>query len=58
MLNRLSSISIENTIQSCNSAIRAKIHTLFYPGEYTSFTENDEISNDIFKSVKTFFEES
>ena len=57
-LNRLSSISIENTIQSCNSSIKAQIHTLFYPGEYTSFTENNEISNDIFKSVKTFFEES
>ena len=57
-LDRLSSISIENTTQSCNSSIKAEIHTLFYPGEYTSFTENNEISNDIFKSVKTFFEES
>ena len=57
-VDRFSSISIENTTQSCNSSIKAKIHTLFYPGEYTSFTESNEITNDIFKSVKTFFEES
>jgi len=56
-LDRLNSIAIENTIESCNSAIKADLRTLFYPGEYTPFNENDKITYDIFKSKKNFFEE-
>jgi HAD superfamily hydrolase (TIGR01509 family) len=56
-LDRLSSITIENTIESCESSIKADLHTLFFPGEYTPFSENDKITYDIFKSVKNFFEE-
>ncbi len=51
-----SSIAIENTLESCNSSINAKIQTLLYPGEYTIYGENYLISRDIFKSVKSFFE--
>ena len=53
-----SSIAIENTIESCHSSINAKIQTFFYPGEYTNYDENSLICKDIFKSVKSFFEES
>ena len=56
-LDRLNSISIENTIESCESSIKADLCTLFYPGEYTPFSENDKITYDIFKSIKDFFEE-
>ena len=56
-LDRYNSISIENTIESCNSSIKADLCTLFYPGEYTPFSENDKITYDIFKSIKFFFEE-
>ena len=56
-LDRLSSITIENTIESCKSSIKADLHTLFFPGEYTPFSENDKITCDIFKSIKDFFEE-
>ena len=56
-LDRLNSISIENTIESCESSIKADLCTLFYPGEYTPFSENDKITYDIFKSIKNFFEE-
>ena len=56
-LDRLNSIAIENTIESCNSAIKADLRTLFYPGEYTAFSEKDKITYDIFKSIKNFFEE-
>ena len=56
-LDRLNSIAIENTIESCDSAIKADLRTLFYPGEYTPFIENDNITYDIFKSIKDFFEE-
>ena len=52
-----SSIAIENTLESCNSSINAKIQTLLYPGEYTIYGENSLISRDILKSVKSFFEE-
>ena len=52
------SISIENTIENCNSSIKAKLPTLFYPGEYTFFRDSDTFTNDIFKSVKDFFKES
>ncbi len=51
-----SSIAIENTLESCNSSINAKIQTLLSPGEYTIYGENYLISRDIFKSVKSFFE--
>ena len=51
-----SSIAIENTLESCNSSINAKIQTLLYPGEYTIYGENSLISRDILKSVKSFFE--
>ena len=53
-----SSIAIENTLESCNSSINAKIQTLLYPGEYTIYGKNSLISRDILKSVKSFFEES
>ena len=56
-LDRLNSVSIENTIKSCESSIKADLCTLFYPGEYTLFSKNDKITYDIFKSIKTFFEE-
>jgi len=56
-LDRLNSISIENTIESCESSIKADLCTLFYPGEYTPFSENNKITYDIFKSIKNFFEE-
>ena len=56
-LDRLNSISIENTIESCDSSIKADLCTLFYPGEYTPFSENNEITYDVFKSIKKFFEE-
>ncbi len=56
-LDRLNSISIENTIESCESSIKADLCTLFYPGEYTPFSENNEITYDVFKSIKKFFEE-
>jgi len=56
-LDRLNSISIENTIESCESSIKADLCTLFYPGEYTPFSENDKITYNIFKSIKNFFEE-
>ena len=56
-LDRSDSISIENTIESCNSSIKADLCTFFYPGEYTPFCENDKITYDIFKSIKFFFEE-
>ncbi len=56
-LERLNSISIENTIESCNSSIKADLCTLFYPGEYAQFSENDKITYNIFKSIKIFFEE-
>ena len=52
-----SSIAIENTLESCNSSINAKIQTLLYPGEYTIYGKNSLISRDILKSVKSFFEE-
>ena len=52
-----SSIAIENTLESCNSSINAKIQTLLYPGEYTIYGENSLISRDILRSVKSFFEE-
>ncbi len=57
-LDHKSSIAIENTLESCNSSIEAKLHTLFYPGEYTFFKDSDNFTNDIFKSVKDFFKES
>ena len=53
-----SSVSIENTIKNCNSSIKAKLPTLFYPGEYTFFKDSDNVTHDIFKSVKDFFKES
>ena len=53
-----SSISIENTIENCNSSNGAKLPTLFYPGEYTFFRNSDNFTNDIFKSVEDFFKES
>ncbi len=56
-LDRLNSISIENTIESCKSSIKADLSTLFYPGEYTPFSKNNKITFDIFKSIKIFFEE-
>ena len=56
-LDRLNSISIENTIESCEASIKADLCTLFYPGEYTPFSENDKITYDVFKSIKNFFEE-
>jgi len=56
-LDRLNSIAIENTIESCNSAIKADLRTLFYPGEYTTKKKKDKITYDIFKSIKNFFEE-
>ncbi len=52
-----SSLAIENTIENCRSAMNANIQTLLYPGEYTTYEENSLISKDIFKSVKSFFEE-
>ena len=57
-LKHKSSLAIENTLESCNSSIEAKLHTLFYPGEYTFFKDSDNFTNDIFKSVKDFFKES
>ena len=57
-LNCSSSISIENTIENCKSSTKAKLPTLFYPGEYTFFRDSDNFTNDIFKSVKDFFKES
>ena len=56
-LDRLNSISIENTIESCESSTKADLCTLLYPGEYTQFSENDKITYDIFESIKNFFEE-
>ena len=53
-----SSISIENTIEICKSSTKAKLPTLFYPGEYTFFRDSDNYTNDIFKSVEDFFKES
>ena len=52
-----SSLAIENTIENCRSAMNANIQTLLYPGEYTTYEESSLISKDIFKSVKSFFEE-
>ena len=40
-LDHKSSIAIENTLESCNSSIEAKLHTLFYPGEYSFFKDSD-----------------
>ena len=57
-LKHKSCLAIENTLESCNSSIEAKLHTLFYPGEYTFFKDSDNFTNDIFKSVKDFFKES
>ena len=57
-LDRSNSISIENTIENCNSSIKAKLPTLFFPGEYTFFRDSDTFTNDIFKSVEDFFKES
>ena len=57
-LKHKSSLAIENTLESCNSSIEAKLHTLFYPGEYTFFKDSDNLTNDIFESVKDFFKES
>ena len=57
-LNCSSSISIENTTENCNSSIKAKLTTLFYPGEYTFYRESDNFTNDIFKSIEEFFKES
>ena len=54
-VSNLNSIAIENTFESCKSAKNANIHTLYYPGEYTSYDKNDFVSMDIFKSVKSFF---
>ena len=53
-----SSISIENTIENCKSPTKAKLPTLFYPGEYTFFRDSDNFTYDIFKSVEDFFKES
>ena len=53
-----SSISIENTIENCKSSTKAKLPTLFYPGEYTLFRDSDNFTYDIFKSVEDFFKES
>ena len=53
-----SSISIENTIENCKSSKKAKLPTLFYPGEYTFFRDSDNFTNDILKSVEDFFKES
>ena len=53
-----SSISIENTKEKCKASTKAKFPTLFYPGEYTFFRDSDNLTNDIFKSVKDFFKES
>ena len=50
-------LAIENTIENCRSAMNANIQTLLYPGEYTTYEESSLISKDIFKSVKSFFEE-
>ena len=57
-LDHSSSISIENTVKSCNSSIKANLPTLFYPGEYTFFKDSDYFTYDIFKSVEDFFKES
>ena len=54
-VSNLNSIAIENTLESCKSAINANIHTLYYPGEYTIYDKNAFLSMDIFKSVKSFF---
>ena len=53
-----SSISIENTIENYKSSTKAKLPTLFYPGEYTFFRDSDNFTYDIFKSVEDFFKES
>ena len=55
-VNNLKSIAIENTFESCKSAQDANIQTIFYPGEYTIYDQKTNISRDIFKSVKSFFE--
>ena len=52
-----SSLAIENTTENCRSPMNANIQTLLYPGEYTTYEESSLISKDIFKSVKSFFEE-
>ena len=52
------SIAIENTIESCDSAIKAKINTIFYPGEYAAYEKNIKFSFNILESVKQFFEKS
>ena len=52
------SISIENTIENCKSSTKAKLPTLFYPGEYTFFRDRDNFTYDLFKSVEDFFKES
>ena len=57
-LDYSNSISIENTIENYNSSIKAKLPTLFYPGEYTFFKDSDNFTNDIFKSIEDFFKES
>ena len=51
------SIAIENTIETYNSAIKAKINTIFYPGEYTTYEKNIKFSLNILNSIKQFFEE-
>ena len=55
-VSNLNSIAIENTFESCKSAQDANIQTIFYPGEYTIYDQKTNISRDIFKSVKSFFE--
>tara|TARA_B100000780_G_scaffold131625_1_gene92277 strand:+ start:973 stop:1626 length:654 start_codon:yes stop_codon:yes gene_type:complete len=57
-VNSLDSVAIENTFESYNSSKKAHIHTLFYPGEYTTYDHSAIISMDIFKSVKSFFEKA
>jgi len=56
-LNYKTSLAIENTLENCSSSIKAKIHTVFSPGEYTIYDEGSLISKDILKSVTSFFEE-
>ena len=55
-VNNLDTVAIENTFESSNASKKAHIHTLFYPGEYTTYDQKTMISRNIFKSVKSFFE--
>ena len=51
-------VAIEDTLSSVQSARSANIKTIFFPGEYSIYNNNEKVSSNIFEDVRNFFEKN